>query len=136
MTDSTGTPTGWVGNIERAEAALADPARLFDQAQVRFLMAAAEAYGYEKRRREEQEPAALSYWGGHADGYRQRVAEENAAYPPPPYGGLTASMREETRRIYRKRSGADVIGPRPGDFVGQGDDAVTRLREAEQAWVN
>lgn len=76
MTDSTGPA------YARMVEALRDPHRLYDGAQLAFFMAAAMRWGYELRTEEEQAPDALSYWAGHDAGYRQRVAEENAAYPP------------------------------------------------------
>lgn len=76
MTDSTGSA------YARLVEALNDPDRLYDRAQLAFFMASAVRWGYELRTDEEREPDGLSYAAGFDAGYRQRVAEENAAYPP------------------------------------------------------
>jgi hypothetical protein len=110
----------------RAAEALGDPDRLFDLAQVRFFMAAAEAYGYERRRREERTPSRLSYLAGFETGYRQRVTEENAAYPPEPMR-LVTTHAQDAVRVHRERVGVDVVAPREGDWPGgDADTAMAR----------
>lgn len=67
--------------LDRLIAALADPGHLFTAEQVAFLMGTAARWA---REAVEDEPSPESYAAGFEAGYRSRVDEENAAYPPPP----------------------------------------------------
>lgn len=70
MTNHTGDAT------QRLVSALNDPGHQFSRDQLVYLMAAAMGWG-------KIDP--LSYEHGRQAGYQQRVAEENAAYPPPAF---------------------------------------------------
>jgi hypothetical protein len=86
MTHDTHTATERTP-YDRMRDALADPDRLFTHAEMVWTTTAliAAALGWERERVAETEgPDPLSYAAGVLDGYRQRVQEENAAYPPPP----------------------------------------------------
>ena len=107
--------------VDRLVAALGDPSYRFTPDQVVFLMAESARWAREAI---EGEPSPLTYAAGVADGYWQRVAEENAAYPPEPYR-LTTTARQDAVAVYRKRSGVDVVEPRPGDFPGRGSTTST-----------
>ncbi len=106
--------------LERAVEALGDPARLFTLEQVQFFMAAAQAYGY-RRAAEDQAPGRLSFEHGRQVGYRERVAEEEASYPPVPWR-LVSSYRQDAREVHRARSRVDERYEREGDWPGGGDD--------------
>jgi hypothetical protein len=99
----------------------------FTAAQAVYLMGAAAQWA---RDVVDGEPSKLSYRAGYEAGYRARVAEENAAYPPPPYD-LAPSARSNTIAVHRSRSGVDVVEPREGDFQGLGMEAVEALRSAD-----
>jgi hypothetical protein len=130
MTNSSGNgrATAWAAAVDRLSVALDDPDRLFTQAEVAFLRSAAQAYGYELRRREEREPDPLSYRAGLEAGYRQRVAEENGEYPPEPVR-LVTTAGQDAVMVHRKRVGVDVVAPRESDFAGLGDAYVAELRQ-------
>jgi hypothetical protein len=101
---------------DRLQAALTDPDRTYTPEQVAYLMAAAARWAREDR---DGEPDPLSYAAGHADGYRQRVAEENAGYPPPPYGVAETVQVADARRGRRAWDAAARAGRRRrGDHRG------------------
>jgi hypothetical protein len=97
--------------------ALTDPDRLYDRDQLAHLMTTAVRWGYELRTDEEQEPDPLSWHAGYLAGYRQRQAEENAAYPPPRLHVVTTAGQDAIR-VHRARAGVDVVAPRPDDYRG------------------
>lgn len=98
----------------RLAAALVDPDHVFTAGQVTFLMATAARWGRESV---EGEPSPLTYAAGLTDGYRARVAEENAAYPPEPTR-LATSASADAVRVYRKRMGVDRRYRRRADYRG------------------
>ena len=114
---------------DRLIAKLNDPNATFSRSQVAYLMGAS---GQWARDVVDGEPSPLSFRAGWEAGYRARVAEENAAYPPEPMSVLPP-QRETTIAVYRGRAGVDVVGPREGDFQGLGDEAVERLRAETEA---
>lgn len=101
--------------IARLMEALADPDYLFTRAQVAFLMATAARWAREDR---DREPGPETYEAGRRDGYRQRVAEENAAYPPPPIAGWDGVLKMIDQVDYRRRCDAEARRRRPGDYRG------------------
>ncbi len=101
---------------DRLQAALTDPDRMYTPDQVAYLMAAAARWAREDR---DGEPDPLSYAAGLQDGYRQRVAEENAGYPPPPYGAVELDRVGDARRRRRAWDAAARAGRRRrGDHKG------------------
>lgn len=119
------TATADAPPVSRLAAALADAGHLFTAEQVAYLMATASRWGRESV---EGEPSPLTYAAGLADGYRARVAEENAAYPPEPHQ-VTSSAGADAVRVYRRQAGVDVVEPRLDDFHGLGSDYVAELRQ-------
>ncbi len=79
----------------------------FTRAQVAWLMSEAMRWGYEARDEEDR-----GFWAG----YNARVAEENAAYPPPKVFTLGRWFDQATER---QKADAAARLPRPGDFKGQ-----------------
>ncbi len=98
----------------RLIAKLADPDAVFTSGQVAYLMGTS---GRWAREAIEGEPSPLSFEAGRLAGYRERVAEENAAYPPAPHH-VTTSAGEDAIRVHRSRMGVNVSGPREGDYTG------------------
>lgn len=96
----------------RIAAALTDPAAVFTAAQVADLMATAARWGRESV---EGEPSPDSYQAGYTAGYRARMADENAAYPPPPihFGGVWIDQADHRRRAHE-----DALRRRRGDYRG------------------
>jgi hypothetical protein len=115
VTDSN----AWGDAVLRLADGLDDPDRLFTHAEASFILSAAEAYG------RSHSGSQAMYRAGWDAGYLARVAEENAAYPPEPYGIVTTPR--EDMRLKRRRE-ADVVAPREEDFAGLGIEAVERLR--------
>ncbi len=99
---------------ERLIAKLTDPNATFTSGQVAYLMATSGRWARESI---EGEPSKLSFEAGRQAGYRERVAEENAAYPPTPHH-VTTSAGEDAIRVHRSRMGVDAPGPREGDYTG------------------
>jgi len=126
MGDSTG------GALERAAEALGDPDRLFTLEQVQFFRAAAQAYGYELRRREERVPDALSYEAGYQAGYRQRCAEENAARPSPRVFDRAAI--EGFGRVLGERAAARADRAQRWPGAGDNREAARERALAEFMW--
>jgi hypothetical protein len=93
-------------------AKLNDPAARFNREQVAFLMATASRWG-----RETSEWDSPAYRAGYDAGYWARVAEENAAYPPPRLN-LAATAREDAVRVHRARMRVDERYVRENDFPG------------------
>lgn len=122
-------PADATTSTDRLVAKLRDAAAgrpvTFSAAQAAYLMGAAAQWARDVA---DGEPSPLSYRAGFEAGYRARVAEENAAYPPEPYD-LRSSAGEDARRVHRIRSGVDVVEPRPEDFQGYGPEYVAELRE-------
>lgn len=84
----------------------------FTRAQVASLMAAAMRWGYELRDDEDR---------GYQAGYRTRVAEENATYPPP----LSFTFgRWYDQAVERQKADAAAGLPRPHDFPGRSQPAL------------
>lgn len=99
--DSSGNATA------RMVDALTDPDRLFEPVQLAFFMAAAMRWGYELRT-DEEAPDPLSWRAGYDAGYRARVAEENAAYPPPPVFSAEAVASADRILTARFDAAADM----------------------------
>jgi hypothetical protein len=100
---------------ERLAAKLQDPNATFTRDQLIYVAASMARWA---REAVEGEPSPLAYAAGFDDGYRARVAEENAAYPPerdPVVVGLVGFI---DRADYRRRCDAEASQPRPGDFQG------------------
>jgi hypothetical protein len=98
--------------IDRLQAALADPDHLFTREQVAYLMGEAARWA---REAVEGEPSELSWRSGYEAGYRARVAEENAEYPPPP---VSIGGRWVDQVTYRRQCDADGRRRRRGDYRG------------------
>lgn len=92
----------------RLVAALSDPDYVFNRDQLVHIMAAAMRWG---------EIDALSYEHGREAGYQQRVAEENAAYPPEPMRVVTTAAQDAVL-VHRSRTGVDSGLPRENDYMG------------------
>lgn len=99
---------------DRLIAKLGDPDATWTTSQVAFLLATDRRWVAEALA---VDPPELSFAAGHAAGYRDRVAEENAAYPPSPFRVVT-SAGEDAIRVHRSREGVDAPGPREGDYQG------------------
>jgi hypothetical protein len=125
MTITADSPTATDRLVAKLQAAARGEHVTFSPAQAAYLMGASAQWARDVA---DGEPSPLSYRAGFEAGYRARVAEENAAYPPPPYS-LVSTAREDARRVHRIRTGADVAEPREGDFQGFGVQYVKELRE-------
>lgn len=90
---------------DRLVQALADPDRLFDRDQVLHLMATSQRWGYEVRAAEDAADP-LSWHAGHAAGYAQRVAEEQASWPAPAV--FSAETIAALARVQAARAAADA----------------------------
>jgi hypothetical protein len=121
MTLTADNPTATDRLIDK----LHDPAAVYSSSQVAYLMGVAAQWS---RDIIDGEPSPLTYRAGFAAGYRARVAEENAAYPPEPLH-LTTTARQDAVAVYRSRIGVDTVVPRPEDFGGLGAEYVAELRE-------
>lgn len=93
-------------------AKLKNPRALFNREQVAFLMSTAGRWG-----REQAEWDSPAYRAGFEAGYRARVAEENASYPPARHSVVT-SAGGDAIRAYRARMRVDERYTRPNDFPG------------------
>lgn len=88
----------------RAMAALLDPHATFTPDQLSWYMGEAARWAYE---------------AGFDEGYRARVAEENAAYPPAPTLVISDSDGHKVwmdQVDYRRRCDAEALRPRRTDF--------------------
>lgn len=99
---------------DRLIDALSDPNRLFTPAEVAYLMSTAGRWGHDARA-DESEPDPLSAAAGWDAGYRARVAEENAAYPPVP---VFVAGQWADRADYRAACDAAASVPRTEDYLG------------------
>lgn len=91
--------------------AVADPDRLFTQQQMLHLVSL--AFGGPEE--------MLAYEAGRLAGYRQRVEEENAAYPPPPYL-IVQGIRVRGDQAAARKSAAAADGERTDHPGGRVDD--------------
>src|SRR4051812_43743198 len=105
---SPDTPT------DRMVAALTDPDTVFSRDQLAHILDTVLRWTREDR---DGEPDPLSYRAGVLAGYRQRLAEENAAYPPPPFGVSTTAGYDAVQ-VHRKRMGVDRRYRRRDDHPG------------------
>lgn len=93
-------------------------AETFTRAQVADLLSRAFAFDLNE----------LMWQDGYAAGYRARVAEENAAYPPEPHK-LVTTAGQDAIRVHRARAGVDIVEPREGDFPGYGIEHVRAMKD-------
>lgn len=98
----------------RLVAKLNNPRAVFNREQLAFLMAESARWARESI---EEVPSELSWRAGFEAGYWARVAEENDAYPPQPYGVMTSAGRDAVE-VHRIRVGIDQRYVRPEDFQG------------------
>jgi hypothetical protein len=117
MTTTADTPatTGEPSAIERMVTALADPGHLFTREQVAYLMATAARWAREVV---EGEPSPLTYAAGYDAGYRARVAQENADWPPPPIYDAQAVSRWTDQVEARRQADRDARARRRDDHRG------------------
>jgi hypothetical protein len=100
--------------VQRMIDALRDPTSTFTADQVAWLMATAARWA---REAVEEEPSPLSYAAGFDAGYRARVDEENAAYPPAPI--WTAQDRQFIDQVdYRRTCDYQAGLDRVTDYAG------------------
>lgn len=96
---------------ERLVAKLNNPRAVFTRDQVAFLLGTSARWAREVA---EEEPSDLSYRAGYDAGYRARVDEENASYPPPQIFVAGGWME---RVDYRRECDRAAVAPREGDMV-------------------
>lgn len=101
--------------VQRLVAKLTNPRSVYTSSQVAFLMGTA---GRWAREAVDGEPSELSYRAGYQDGYRARVAEENAAYAALKPHDVVAPVREDAIRVHRARERVDERHVRDVDFLG------------------
>lgn len=68
--------------------------------------------------RETPHVETLSYQAGYDAGYRARVAEENAAYPPKPIFNAAGTQRWINQVDYRRHCDEQARTPRTNDYTG------------------
>lgn len=81
MTHDTQPPSARTAT-DRLVMALTDPDRLWTGTELAYLMSVAGRWGYDAAVAEHS-ASPVSWAAGVEQGYRQRVAEENATYPDP-----------------------------------------------------
>jgi hypothetical protein len=99
---------------DRLIEALEDPDWEPTPDQVAFLMATAARWARESV---EGEPSPETYRAGFDDGYRARVAEENAAGPPTEFKVYISDVRQMIDRVdYRRECDRVAMVSRTGDY--------------------
>lgn len=85
----------------RLAESLDDPARLYTQAEVNFLLAAAEQYG------RSESGSAVTWRAGFEAGQRAAEAEASVGYPPPPYLIVAGAKVRGDQAAARAEAAAD-----------------------------